>query len=97
MRQEELPVIQKQERISPLSRGSSHVFFCSSLPNMCSTSIFPVSVDRRDIFLQKAMKYNNRFLHCSPDRQTPHRLDLGCLLTCGQTHKCKFVLIKAGM
>lgn len=46
VQQEELPVIQKQERISPLSRGCSHVFFCSSVPNMCSTSIFPVSVDR---------------------------------------------------
>lgn len=40
-----LPVIQKHERISPLRRGSSHLLFCSSLPNMWSTSIFPVSVE----------------------------------------------------
>lgn len=46
---QELPVMQKQERSSPLSRGSSHIFFCSSLPNMCSTSMFPVSVDTPDL------------------------------------------------
>lgn len=45
----EIPVIQKQERMSPLSRGSSHFFFCSSLPNMWSTSIFPVSVEKQHI------------------------------------------------
>lgn len=42
----EIPVIQKQERISPLSRGSNHLLFCSSLPNICSTSMFPVSVEK---------------------------------------------------
>lgn len=58
MMQGELPVMQKQERISPLSRGSSHIFLCSSLPNMCSTSIFPVSVDRPDICPEHQAKYD---------------------------------------
>ncbi len=31
------------ERISPLSRGSSHCFFCSGVPTRSSTSMFPVS------------------------------------------------------
>src|SRR5687768_5400712 len=36
-------VIEKHERISPLSKGASHRNFCSGVPYMCSTSIFPVS------------------------------------------------------
>mmetsp|Transcript_2769 Transcript_2769/g.9347 ORF Transcript_2769/g.9347 Transcript_2769/m.9347 type:complete len:207 (-) Transcript_2769:1312-1932(-) len=36
-------VIAKQERISPASRGSSHRAFCSAVPNMCKTSMLPVS------------------------------------------------------
>src|SRR5207253_11064121 len=35
-------VIANAERISPLSRGSSHVFFCSSVPNCARISIFLV-------------------------------------------------------
>ena len=36
-------VIENALRISPASSGSSHCFFCSSVPNMCSTSMLPVS------------------------------------------------------
>ena len=36
-------VIPKQLRISPLSSGSSHCFFCSGVPTRSSTSMFPVS------------------------------------------------------
>ena len=36
-------VIEKALRISPASSGSSHCLFCSGVPNMCSTSMFPVS------------------------------------------------------
>jgi hypothetical protein len=36
-------VIANAERMSPASSGSSHCFFCSSVPNMCSTSMLPVS------------------------------------------------------
>ena len=36
-------VIAKPDRISPASSGSSHCFFCSSVPTRCSTSMFPVS------------------------------------------------------
>jgi hypothetical protein len=36
-------VIENAERISPLRSGSSHRFLCSSVPNMCSSSMFPVS------------------------------------------------------
>merc|ERR1740130_1713024 len=36
-------VIAKQDRISWLSKGSSHSCFCSSLPNFASTSMLPVS------------------------------------------------------
>ena len=36
-------VIAKADRISPASSGSSHRFFCSSVPNMCSSSMLPVS------------------------------------------------------
>src|SRR5207248_1887143 len=36
-------VIANAERIWPLSRGSSHVFFCSSVPNCARISILPVS------------------------------------------------------
>lgn len=36
-------VIAKAERISPVSSGSSHCFFCSSLANCASSSMFPVS------------------------------------------------------
>src|SRR5699024_11822571 len=36
-------VIEKQERISPARRGSSHCFLCSSVPYRANTSIFPVS------------------------------------------------------
>lgn len=39
-----LPVMQKQELIFPSKRGSSHSFFCSSVPYMWRTSMFPVSV-----------------------------------------------------
>ena len=36
-------VIAKHERISPSSNGSSHRRFCSPVPNMCSSSMLPVS------------------------------------------------------
>mmetsp|Transcript_89875 Transcript_89875/g.257465 ORF Transcript_89875/g.257465 Transcript_89875/m.257465 type:complete len:280 (-) Transcript_89875:16-855(-) len=36
-------VMAKAERISPLSRGSSHCFFCSGVPNRSITSMLPVS------------------------------------------------------
>ncbi len=36
-------VIAKAERISPSSSGASQRSFCSSLPNWCRTSMFPVS------------------------------------------------------
>ena len=36
-------VIAKHERISPSSSGRSHCSFCSSVPNMVSTSMLPVS------------------------------------------------------
>lgn len=36
-------VIANADRISPASNGSSHCFFCSSVPNWASTSMFPVS------------------------------------------------------
>ena len=36
-------VMAKAERISAFSSGSSHCFFCTSVPNMCSTSMLPVS------------------------------------------------------
>src|SRR5690606_41264414 len=36
-------VIAKHERISPLSNGISHSFFCCSEPYLTNTSIFPVS------------------------------------------------------
>lgn len=36
-------VIAKADRISPASSGSSHCFFCSSLANCASSSMFPVS------------------------------------------------------
>lgn len=36
-------VIANAERISPASSGSSHRFFCSSVANWKSTSMFPVS------------------------------------------------------
>ena len=36
-------VMPKQERISPRMSGSSHCFFCASLPYLWSTSILPVS------------------------------------------------------
>ena len=36
-------VMPKQERISPAKSGSSHCFFCASLPYLCKTSMLPVS------------------------------------------------------
>ena len=36
-------VIPKHERISPFRSGSSHCFFCASVPYLWMTSIFPVS------------------------------------------------------
>ena len=36
-------VIPKADLISPASRGSNHSFFCSSVPYLSRTSIFPVS------------------------------------------------------
>ncbi len=36
-------VIANAERISPASSGSSHRLFCSSVPNIASTSMLPVS------------------------------------------------------
>ena len=36
-------VMAKAERIWASSRGRSHCCFCSSVPNMCSTSMLPVS------------------------------------------------------
>src|SRR3954464_15023428 len=36
-------VIRKAERILPCSRGSSHCFFCASLPYLANTSMLPVS------------------------------------------------------
>mmetsp|Transcript_95895 Transcript_95895/g.205740 ORF Transcript_95895/g.205740 Transcript_95895/m.205740 type:complete len:266 (-) Transcript_95895:256-1053(-) len=36
-------VMAKAERISPLSNGSNHSFFCSALPNFSMTSMLPVS------------------------------------------------------
>lgn len=36
-------VIANADRISPASSGSSHCFFCASVPNWASTSMFPVS------------------------------------------------------
>jgi hypothetical protein len=36
-------VIRNAERISPSSSGRSHCSFCSSVPNMVSNSMFPVS------------------------------------------------------
>ena len=36
-------VIAKAERISPASSGVSHCSCCSGVPNMCSTSMLPVS------------------------------------------------------
>ena len=36
-------VIEKHELISPLSRGSSHFFFYSSVPKSSKISILPVS------------------------------------------------------
>jgi hypothetical protein len=33
-------VIKKLERISPFSNGTSHVFFCCSVPNLGETPIF---------------------------------------------------------
>ena len=33
----------KHDRISPSSSGWSHCSFCSSVPNIVSTSMFPVS------------------------------------------------------
>lgn len=97
--QGELPVMQKQERISPLSRGSSHIFFCSSLPNMCSTSIFPVSVDRPDACPEHNrlnMTHNNRFLRpgCAKTNTTPARFGP---VTDLRTHSEMLVVIKAGM
>ena len=35
--------IAKADRISPVSSGCSHRAFCSAVPNMCSTSMLPVS------------------------------------------------------
>lgn len=45
-----LPVIQKTEVISPRRRGSSHCFFCCSLPYRCSTSMLPVSTSENKVF-----------------------------------------------
>ena len=36
-------VIPKADLISPVSNGSNHSFFCSSVPYLSITSIFPVS------------------------------------------------------
>ena len=36
-------VIANADRICPSSSGSSHCFFCSSVPNIASTSMLPVS------------------------------------------------------
>src|SRR5665811_1679564 len=36
-------VIANADRISPASNGSSHCSFCSSVPNRCKVSMFPVS------------------------------------------------------
>ena len=36
-------VIEKQERISPSSSGCSHCCFCSSVANIASSSMLPVS------------------------------------------------------
>ena len=36
-------VIEKHERISPSRSGSSHALRCSSVANMCSSSMLPVS------------------------------------------------------
>ena len=36
-------VMAKPLRIRPCRSGSSHCAFCSSVPNMCRTSMFPVS------------------------------------------------------
>ena len=36
-------VIEKPERIVPSSNGASHRCFCSGVPNMCSSSMLPVS------------------------------------------------------
>ena len=36
-------VMQNADRISPASSGSSHARCCSGVPNMCSTSMLPVS------------------------------------------------------
>src|SRR3954463_2094662 len=36
-------VMQKQDRISPSSNGTSHSSCCSAVPNSASTSMFPVS------------------------------------------------------
>ena len=36
-------VMEKQERMRPSRSGSSQVCFCSGVPNMCSSSMLPVS------------------------------------------------------
>mmetsp|Transcript_12283 Transcript_12283/g.30072 ORF Transcript_12283/g.30072 Transcript_12283/m.30072 type:complete len:217 (-) Transcript_12283:14-664(-) len=36
-------VIRKHDRMSPFSSGTSHLAFCSGVPNFTSTSMFPVS------------------------------------------------------
>ncbi len=36
-------VIANADRISPSSSGCSHLAFCSAVPNMCRTSMLPVS------------------------------------------------------
>jgi hypothetical protein len=36
-------VIEKADRISPFNKGTSHFFFCSGVPYLANTSIFPVS------------------------------------------------------
>jgi hypothetical protein len=36
-------VMANADRISPASSGSSHCFFCSSVPSRCSSSMLPVS------------------------------------------------------
>jgi len=36
-------VMPKHDRISPLSKGSSHFSFCSGVPTRSSTSMLPVS------------------------------------------------------
>ena len=35
--------LEQHDEISPSSNGCSHCFRCSSVPNMCSTSMLPVS------------------------------------------------------